>query len=93
MYVCTAQVELNLPSRTLKDKRHIVKSLLARARNTFNVSAAEVGLQDVQGAASLGFVTVSSSREYARGLLEQLELWIERERPDVVVVVVEIDEC
>ncbi|MBA3534872.1 MAG: DUF503 domain-containing protein [Ardenticatenales bacterium] len=93
MHVCSARVELNLPSRTLKDKRHIIKSLLARARQTFNVAAAEVDLQDVQGAASLGFVTVSPSLEYARGMLERLESWIEQERPDVEIVVVEIDVC
>ncbi|MGB0389748.1 MAG: DUF503 domain-containing protein, partial [Ardenticatenaceae bacterium] len=58
MHICAAQVELNLPSRTLKEKRRIIKSLLARARQNFNVAAAEVDLQDVQGAASLGFVTV-----------------------------------
>jgi uncharacterized protein len=93
MHVCSARVELNLPSRTLKEKRQIIKSLLARARQTFNVAAAEVDLQDVQGAASLGFVTVSSSLEYARGLLDRLEPWIEHERPDVEVVVVEIELC
>jgi hypothetical protein len=92
MHVCSARVELNLPSRTLKEKRQIIKSLLARARQTFNVAAAEVDLQDVQGAASLGFVTVSGSRPYAIGLLERLEGWIEHERPDVEVVTVEIEE-
>jgi uncharacterized protein YlxP (DUF503 family) len=91
MVVCSARIELDLPSRTLKEKRHIVKSLLARARNTFNVAAAEVDLQDVQGAAALGFVTISVSRAYAEGLLEQLEEWIMRQQPDVTVVVVEIE--
>jgi uncharacterized protein YlxP (DUF503 family) len=91
MIVCSARIELDLPSRTLKDKRHIVKSLLARARNTFNVAAAEVDLQDVQGAAALGFVTISASRAYAEGLLEQLEDWITRQQPDVTVVAVEIE--
>ncbi len=91
MVVCAARIELDLPSRTLKDKRHIIKSLMARARNTFNVAAAEVDLHDVQGAASLGFVTVSPSRAYAEGLLEKLEEWIMRERPDVTVVAVEIE--
>ena len=92
MYICSAQVELNLPSRSLKEKRRIIKSLLARARQNFNVSAAEVGLQDVQGAASLGFVVVSSNRPYAYGMLERLEEWIMRERPDVEVVVMEIEQ-
>ena len=92
MHICSARVELNLPSRTLKDKRRIIKSLMARARQTFNVAAAEVDLQEVQGAASLGFVTVSPSRPYAVGLLERLEEWIIRERPDVDVVIMEIEE-
>ncbi len=91
MHICSARVELNLPSRTLKEKRQIIKSLLARARQTFNVAAAEVDLQEAWGSASLGFVTVSPSRAYAVGLLERLEEWIERERPDVEVVVVEIE--
>jgi uncharacterized protein len=91
MFICSARIELDLPSRTLKDKRHIVKSLLARARNTFNVAASEVDLQDVQGAAALGFATISPSRAYAEGLVEKLEEWILREQPDVVVVAVEID--
>ncbi len=92
MYICYARFELNLPSRTLKEKRQIVKSVLARARRSFNVAAAEVDLQDVQGSASLGFVTVSESRPYAVGLLERLGEWIERERPDVEIVAVEIEE-
>lgn len=91
MIVASARVELNLPSRSLKEKRQIIRSLMARARNTFNVAVAEVDLQDVQGAASLGFVTVSPSRAYAQGLLERLEGWIEHERPDVQVVVVEME--
>lgn len=91
MHVCVARVELDLPSRTLKEKRQIVRSLLARARQRFNVAAAEVDLQDVQGAASLGFATISPSHDYAYGLLEQVEEWIMRERPDVCVVVVEIE--
>ena len=81
MHICSARVELDLPSRSLKDKRHIVKRLLARARKTL----------DVQGSAALGFVTVSSSAAYAYQLVQQLEGWIERERPDVQVVIVEIE--
>lgn len=92
MHVCSAVFHLHLPSRSLKAKRGIVKSILARARNTFNVAAAEVGMQDVHGAAVLAFVTVSGSRSAARALLEQLEEWLVEERPDVDVVSVEIEE-
>ncbi|MBT0666032.1 DUF503 family protein [Geobacter pelophilus] len=92
MHVYVLQVSLALPSHSLKGKRGIVKSLLARARNRFNVASAEVDLQDDPAAAVLGFVTVSSSRLYSRQLLEKLEEWIVAERPDVEVMAAEIEE-
>jgi uncharacterized protein YlxP (DUF503 family) len=70
-----------------------VKSLLARSRNRFNVASAEVDRQEDTGSAVLGFVTVSSSRLYARQLLEKLEEWLVEERPDVEVTAVDIVEC
>lgn len=93
MRVYLLQVSLVLPSHSLKGKRGIVKGLLARSRNRFNVSAAEVDLQDDPGNAVLAFVTVSSSSLYARQLLEKLEEWLVDERPDVEVVAAEIEEC
>jgi uncharacterized protein YlxP (DUF503 family) len=92
MHVFSASLCLHLQSRSLKSKRGIVKSILSRARNSFNVSAAEVDLQDVHGEAVLGFVTVSGNRVTARKTLEQLEEWLVEERPDVEVVSVEIEE-
>ncbi len=92
MHVYSAQFKLHLPSSSLKGKRGIVKSILARARNSFNVAASEVDLQDVPGTAVLAFVTVSESRTLARGVLERVEEWVVEERPDVEVVAVEIEE-
>lgn len=92
MYVFAANLYLHLQSRSLKTKRGIVKSILARARNTFNVSAAEVALQDLHGDALLGFVIVSENRVLARKTLEELEEWLVTERPDVEVVSFEIEE-
>jgi uncharacterized protein YlxP (DUF503 family) len=92
MHVFAAQLKLHLPSNSLKGKRGIVKSILARARNTFNVAAAEVDLQDAPATAVLGFVTVSESRVLARGVMERVEEWVVEERPDVEVVAVEIEE-
>ncbi len=92
MHVFSAKFHLHLPSHSLKDKRGIVKSILSRARNTFNVASAEVGMQDVHGVAQLGFVTVSESSLRGRQLLEQLEEWLVEERPDVEIVDVEIEE-
>ena len=47
MYVAACRVSLYLPaSESLKDKRQVVRSLLQRLRNTFEVAAAEVEEQD-----------------------------------------------
>jgi uncharacterized protein YlxP (DUF503 family) len=92
MFVFSAMFHIHLPSHSLKGKRGIVKSILARARNEFNVSAAEVDLQDVHGETILGFATVSQNRSGGRNLLERLEEWIAEERPDVEIVASEIEE-
>lgn len=92
MHVLTAVFHLHLSSRSLKVKRGIVKSILSRARNNFNVASAEVDLQEKHGAAILAFVTVSDSRALGRRLLEQLEEWLVEERPDVDIVSAEIEE-
>jgi len=92
MHVFSVLFQLHLPSTSLKGKRGIVKSLLARARNGFNVAAAEVDLQDMPGTAVLAFVTVGENKAQARRLLERLEEWLVEERPDVELVAVEIEE-
>ncbi len=92
MHVFSALFKIHLPSNSLKGKRGIVKSLLSRARNNFNVAAAEVDMQDLTGTAVLAFVTVSENKVRARQLLERLEDWIVEERPDLEVVAIQIEE-
>lgn len=92
MHVYSAIIELRLPSRSLKGKRGIIKSILARSRQRFNLAAAEVGMADNPEGAFLGFATVSGDRRLARQQLEQLEEWLWAERPDVDIIRVEIEE-
>ena len=60
-------------SHSLKEKRHVVKSLKDRLRNKYNVSVAEIDYLDQWQRALLSVVTVSSSRQYAEGLLRSVE--------------------
>jgi uncharacterized protein YlxP (DUF503 family) len=88
--VCT--LELNIPAAvSLKDKRQVIKSLIARLRNEFNVAVAEVDRLDSWQSAVVGVVTVSNDREYAHGLLSRVALWVERSRLDCDLVDYEIE--
>ncbi len=82
--VCTLELEIPA-SHSLKDKRHVVKSLTARVRRAFNVSIAEVDSLDAWQHATLGIVCVSSDVNYVRGLLEKVIDNVERYRMDAVI--------
>lgn len=60
-------------SHSLKDKRHIVKSLKDRLRHRFNVSVAEIDHQDLWQRATVAAVTISGDRTYAAQTLEAVE--------------------
>lgn len=92
MFIFCAELQLSLPAFSLKEKRGIVKSILGRARNRFNVSCAEVARQDCCGIAVLGFVTVSPDKVIARKTLERLEDWIYEGWPDVEITATQISE-
>src|SRR2546427_10763535 len=67
-------LELRLEnSHSLKDKRHVVKSLRDRLRNKFNVSVAEIDCQDLLQRAVVAAVTVSSDKEQAERILQAVE--------------------
>jgi len=55
--------------QSLKDKRRLVKSLKDRLHDRFNVSAAEVDLQDVWQRAVLAASVVSTERRHAEEVL------------------------
>jgi uncharacterized protein YlxP (DUF503 family) len=59
-------------SRSLKDKRQVVRSILDRIRGGFNVCAAEIDTVDDVKVATLGFAVVSSELSAARGVLTQI---------------------
>ena len=85
-------MHLSLPSHSLKEKRGIVKSVLARARNRFNVACAEVDRQDNASVGVLAFVTVSPDKNIPRQVLERVEEWIYEGWPDVEITASDISE-
>jgi len=92
MFIYCLELHLDLPARSLKEKRGIVKSILGRCRNRFNTACAEVDRQDLHGTAVLAFVTVSPNKVIARQVLERIEEWIYEGWPDVEITAADICE-
>ena len=78
MVIAYAVFDLHLPGcRGLKEKRMIVRSLKARVRNQFEVSAAEVGDQDLLQRARLGVAAVGPDQVPLDALLQNILAFVE----------------
>jgi uncharacterized protein YlxP (DUF503 family) len=72
-------VELSIPlSRSLKDRRQVVRSMKDRLRQGFNISVAELDEAITWQRATLGIAAISSSRDYLRGLMTEVESAVAR---------------
>jgi uncharacterized protein len=88
--VCRIRLHL-LESHSLKDKRQVVKSVLARVRGQFEVAAAEVEDLEIWQVATLGLACATNDAGYAHDVLDHAARYIEDSRPDVEITDVEID--
>ena len=78
MHVAVMEVQLSLPGvRSLKEKRGIVKSLLARVQQRFHVAVAEVAHQDRWQMAGLGFSAIGNDVAVLQRRMHKVELFIE----------------
>lgn len=77
MFVLAMEVDLRIvDAQSLKDKRHVVKSVVEGARRRFGISAAEVGAQDTWQRARLGFAVVASSAQQAELVLDDVDRFV-----------------
>lgn len=78
MIVGAAAVELRIHgSHSLKERRGVLRSIVRRVRNRFNVSVAEVGGGDTWQVALLGIALAASDARMARKGLAQVIEFIE----------------
>lgn len=74
MPIAVLTLELRIESaRSLKDKRQVVRSLKDKLRANFNVAVAELEETDLWQRATIGAVSISGSRDYLAGLMQQVE--------------------
>jgi hypothetical protein len=91
MIIGVLRVSLLLPSRTLKEKRTIVRSLIERLRNRFNASVAEIDALDDPASASIGIVCLSNDATHAGSQLQTILRAIEESRLDAELAGVETE--
>lgn len=74
MVIGVLQLDLRLHGpQSLKQKRGVIQKVLARCRNRFPASCAEVGHQELWQRALLGFAVVSSSEQVVAPILTRIE--------------------
>lgn len=73
MRVAVLKIKLYAPwAHSLKEKRMEAKSLIAKIRNRFNVSACEAGEQDTHQTIIIGIAAVSGDTAQADSILDNV---------------------
>jgi len=81
MVIGLLTLELHFPgARSLKDKRHSLRSLETRLRNRFNVAVAEVEYQDLWQRARLAVVSVNTDHGHLESTLSSVSAEAQRDR-------------
>ena len=60
-------------AQSLKDKRQVIRSVKDKLRAKFNVSVAELEEGDPLQRATIGVVSISGSKDYLTGLMQNVE--------------------
>jgi uncharacterized protein YlxP (DUF503 family) len=82
MIVSMIQIIFEIPGvDNIKEKRRILRSMKDKLQRRFNMSVAEVDLQDSLSFAQVGGVLVSNSRSFGESVLHKAFEMIERDIP------------
>lgn len=91
MVIAVLQVRLYAPwVHSLKEKRSVLKSLMAQIRNKFNVSVAETDAQDAHQTLVITVAVVAASRQLADSILESIQRFVEQ-NTDAEVIGIETE--
>ena len=81
MVIGTLQLELHFPQpQSLKEKRVILKSLVSRIQNVFNVSIAEIDGMDLWQASVLAVAAVGRETRRVNQILDRLIEFVRAEQ-------------
>ena len=79
MLVALERFDLRIPAcRSLKEKRHVVKTLTNAIRTKFPVSVAEVDHHDLWQRTALAVAAVGSDQHHLRRVMHEVEKVVDR---------------
>jgi len=78
MVVGICRLDLRIrENNSLKGKRRILKRIIERVKNKFNVSIAEVGNHDLWQSSQIGFCMVGNDKRFINSALDKIIYFIE----------------
>jgi uncharacterized protein YlxP (DUF503 family) len=87
MNVGVTRVSLRIPENMdLKGKRQVLKSIISRVRNKFDVAVAEVDDNDSWQLAAIGICCISNDKRHSNQVLSKVVNFIENSRFDVEIL-------
>jgi uncharacterized protein len=79
MLMAALRLDLRIPAcGSLKEKRHVIKTLTNGIRSTYQVAVAETGYHDQWQRTELGVAVVGSEGYHLRKVLHGVERFVER---------------
>ncbi len=78
-------------ANSLKDKRHIIKAIIGRLQSRFNISIAEVDLNDRWQSSVIGFACVTNNTNHANEVISKVIKFIDNDnRVEIIESIIEI---
>lgn len=93
MIVGTCEIELIIyEANSLKEKRHVIKSIIERIQTRFNASAAEVGYNDLWNRSIIGVAVVSNKKVLCESMISKIIDFIDNDdRVEIINRYVEVN--
>jgi uncharacterized protein len=77
VHVAVIRIELHIPSsRSLKEKRAVLRPIVEGMRHRFSLSVAETDFQDKWQRAEIGVAVVSATAGHAQEVVDTVERWV-----------------
>ncbi len=78
MIIGACTLKLNIfESGSLKEKRHVIKSIIGKLQSRFNISIAEVDLNDCWQSSVIGFACVTNDSQHANQVISNVMKFID----------------